>query len=453
MNRFLRQPIGDLCQIEKGSTGIASASPGEFPLVTTGPDRKTTSSYQFDTAAVCIPLVSSTGHGKKTLNYVHFQEGKFALGTILAAVIPKNPKQLSAAFLHRYLQFFKDRVIVPLMKGAANVSLAVKDIAKIEIPIPPIEEQARFVELFNRASGYHQEMQHEYQQQAAVLKTLRQTILQEAIEGKLTAKWREAHPVPKGDPEYDAAALLEQIKAEKQKLIVEGRIKKEKPLLPIRPDETPFQLPNGWVWCRLGCVVESVTYGTSQKCDYDEGKNSKVLRIPNVSQGYINGDDLKYADLSRSEVSDLALKEGDLLVIRSNGSTDIVGTMIYVPSEFVGYCYAGYLIRLRFAKIGLGRFVSLISKTTFMRKQIEDPLRTTVGINNINTQEISNLLIAFPPLAEQQAICERVEHILSMVFSLEAQVSDRKAKSEDLMQAVLREAFEGNSHGFQGANA
>ena len=150
MKNYPKKTIGELCNIVKGETGIASAIAGEYPLVVTAKDRKTSATYQFDTQAVCIPLVSSSGHGKKSLNYVHYQEGKFALGTILAAVIPKNNLEISADFLHQYLLFYKDIKIVPLMRGAANVSLAVKDIAKIEIPLPPIDEQKDFIVFFNK---------------------------------------------------------------------------------------------------------------------------------------------------------------------------------------------------------------------------------------------------------------------------------------------------------------
>ncbi len=129
----------------KGQTGIAKAIPGQYPMVTTGAERKTCNDYQFDTKAVCIPLVSSTGHGKKTLNYVHYQEGKFALGTILTAVIPNDPGQLDAQFLHLYLSFFKDRLLVPLMRGAANVSLNQRDIKKVQIPLPPIARQREII--------------------------------------------------------------------------------------------------------------------------------------------------------------------------------------------------------------------------------------------------------------------------------------------------------------------
>lgn len=252
--------IGELCSITKGSTGIMKSVPGSFPLVTTGADRKSSSEYEFDDEAVCIPLVSSTGHGHKSLNYIHYQSGKFALGTILAAVIPKDKSVLSAEFLQRYLFFFKEKLVVSLMKGAANVSLAVRDIAKIQVPVPPISKQKEFIELFNKAEDGKLSLLHENQNQSSYLTKLRQAILQEAIEGKLTADWRKKNPVRKGDPDFDAEALLEKIKAEKEKLIKEGKIKNQKPLAPIKAEEVPFELPEGWVWCQLSPILANTKY-------------------------------------------------------------------------------------------------------------------------------------------------------------------------------------------------
>ncbi|HIP02763.1 MAG TPA: hypothetical protein EYG75_04550, partial [Campylobacterales bacterium] len=117
--------LSELCDLEKGKTGLMKAVPGEYPLVATGKERRTCDSYQFDTKAVCIPLVSSTGHGHASLKYVHYQEGKFALGTILVAVIPKDENVLNAQFLHLYLSRLKDEILVPLMTGAANVTLTI----------------------------------------------------------------------------------------------------------------------------------------------------------------------------------------------------------------------------------------------------------------------------------------------------------------------------------------
>ncbi len=187
MSEWKKVKIGDICKIVKGTTGIASAEPGQYPLVVTAEERKTCSTYQFDCEAVCIPLVSSSGHGKKSLKNVHYQSGKFALGTILCAVIPNNPQELDARYLHQYLQFYKDIILVPLMKGAANVSLSMKDIATVEFPLPPIERQRELSNLFVSLQEKQKELSAEYEKQTEYAKLLRQNILQQAIEGKLTA--------------------------------------------------------------------------------------------------------------------------------------------------------------------------------------------------------------------------------------------------------------------------
>lgn len=211
MSEWKKVKIGDICKIVKGTTGIASAEPGQYPLVVTAEERKTCSSYQFDCEAVCIPLVSSSGHGKKSLKNVHYQSGKFALGTILCAVIPNNPEQLDVRFLHQYLQFYKDSALVPLMKGAANVSLSMKDIATVEIPLPPIEKQRELSSLFITLRENQKKLDAESEKQLEYTKQLRQNILQDAIEGKLTAGWRKSHPIIKGNPDYDSEALFEKI--------------------------------------------------------------------------------------------------------------------------------------------------------------------------------------------------------------------------------------------------
>ena len=85
-----KEKLGKLCTIEKGAIGILKAIPGEYPMVVTSEERKSHNEFQFDDEAVIIPLVSSTGHGHKSLKRIHYQKGKFALGSILCADIPKN---------------------------------------------------------------------------------------------------------------------------------------------------------------------------------------------------------------------------------------------------------------------------------------------------------------------------------------------------------------------------
>src|SRR6266702_4410837 len=113
-----RKPLGELCDLVKGTSPISKTRPGPFPLVTTAEEHKTAETFQLDGEAVCIPLISSTGHGHASLKRVHCLSGKFALGNLLAAALIKDPSLLSSRFLARYLMFTKDRLIVPLMTGA-----------------------------------------------------------------------------------------------------------------------------------------------------------------------------------------------------------------------------------------------------------------------------------------------------------------------------------------------
>jgi type I restriction enzyme M protein len=150
INDFSIKTIGELCNVVKGSTGIKAAIDGDYPLVTTAEERGTHNSFQFDTEAVCIPLVSSSGHGHASLKRVHYQSGQFALGSILAAAIPKDNNELSAKYLYYYLNNFKDDLLVPLMKGMANVSLSVSKIKTVEIKVPSIEKQEELIYLMEK---------------------------------------------------------------------------------------------------------------------------------------------------------------------------------------------------------------------------------------------------------------------------------------------------------------
>lgn len=142
---FPKYDLSDICELSKGKTGIQKAIPGEFPLVVTATERKSSNTYQFDEPAVCIPLVSSRGHGVASLNHVYYQEGKFALGSILCGVTVKDKSLVSAKYLYYYFECTKDYTLVPLMKGGANVSMTVSDIAKVKVPIPSISEQKEII--------------------------------------------------------------------------------------------------------------------------------------------------------------------------------------------------------------------------------------------------------------------------------------------------------------------
>ena len=433
MSRWKKVKIGDMCKIVKGTTGIASAKSGEYPLVVTAIERKTCSDYQFDCEAVCIPLVSSSGHGKKSLNNVHYQSGKFALGTILCAVIPNDPKELDARYLHQYLQFYKDTVLVPLMKGAANVSLSMKDIATVEIPLPPIARQRDFSAMFISLQEKSRQLRVESEKQIEYAKQLRASILQDAIEGKLTADWREKHPVKKGNPDFDAEALFEIIQNEKQE-----KGKKQSALPIITKEEKTFVIPNGWKWTRLG-EISSIVRGGSPR--------------PAGDKKYYDGNIpfLKVGDLTNSNSKELwtytyTIKEAGLtktryveketLMLTNSGATLGVPKICMIATTFNDGIAAFLGLKDRIIKDFLYYFLK--SKTEWFLKEAA----RGQGQPNLNTDIIALTILPLPPLAEQNEIVARVEKHLETITQLETQIATRETLTKQLMQGLLKDAFE-----------
>ncbi len=136
--------IADVCRITKGTSSSTTTPPGQYPLILTAPAPKTSAAHQFDGPAVCVPLISSLGHGKAALHRIHFATGKFALANLLVALEPSDASELDAKFLFHALDL-KRADIAGLMRGAANVSMKPDDLAQFEIPLPPLEVQKEIV--------------------------------------------------------------------------------------------------------------------------------------------------------------------------------------------------------------------------------------------------------------------------------------------------------------------
>ena len=431
MSNWQKVTLDKLCFFEKGKTGLAKAIPGDYPLVTTSAERKTNDSYQFDTKAVCIPLVSSTGHGHASLNYVHYQEGKFALGTILVALIPKDETILNAQFLHLYLSRLKDIILVPLMSGAANVSLSISKIKTVEIPLPPIDEQLKIVELFKNLVNENNELVEEINTQSSLLKQLKQTILQEAIEGKLTEKWRVKNP-----DIGTAKELLEQIKTEKEKLIKEKKIRPSKPLSPINEDEIPFDIPPSWEWCRLGDIANGFQYGTSTKSKING--RVPVLRMGNIQNGRVLLEELVYTD-NESEIEKYSIEYNDLLFNRTN-SRELVGkTAIYSFQEKA--IYAGYLIKYSMI-LSNSHYINYVMNSPFHYQWCAKVRSDAIGQSNINATKLQSYIVPLPPLEEQKEIVATIEKLFTLCNELESEINQNKTTVDNLMVTVLKESFE-----------
>ena len=343
-----------------------------------------------------------------------------------------------------FVQTLKDQV-----KGGIKTEIKPKHFLPLEIHLPDIKSQKEIVSFFKRIENEMGYLSGEITHQQSFLKQLRQQILQDAIEGKLTTKWRDKHPeLIRGD--NHASKLLEKIKAEKERLIKErntstklsARIKKDKPLAPIADDEKPFDLPDGWVWCRLGEIATLITKGSSPNwqgiryVDRDSGvrfitsKNVDFYKVDLTNESFV---EKRFNQIEPRSI----LSYGDIL-------TNIVGasigrTAIYELNEIANINQAVCLIRLGTKLIDKTFLLHWMNSPVLVAKMHEDEFAP--GRANLSMNNVANFLLPVASLAEQRAIVERVDKLTAMIDELEKQVSERKEQSEMLMQSVLREAF------------
>ena len=204
------------------------------------------------------------------------------------------------------------------------------------------------------------------------------------------------------------------------------------------------ELPDNWQIKTIADVIDGLKYGTSVKCS-PEKIGCAVLRIPNVVSGLIDVSDLKYGDLNKAERDSLALKAGDILLIRSNGSVKLVGRTALVTSEHEGLAYAGYLIRLR-PKLEMisPEYLNLLFTSTEIRDQIEIPARSTSGVNNINSEEVRALTLPLPPLDEQLEIVRLVGALLVQIGMMNYRMDVSNKLCERLIGSILSKAFSGS---------
>ncbi|RAU81876.1 restriction endonuclease subunit S [Pontibacter arcticus] len=423
----MRYRLGDICTITKGATGIMKAIPGEYPMVTLGEIDKTHNEYQFDAKAVIIPLISSTGHGHASMKRVKYQEGKFALGNILCAVIPKDESFVLAKYLQIYLHWNREELLVSQMKGMANVSLPMNRIADTEVIIPSFEAQQYIVNLERKLMAKELAAFKLIDDQLIYTEILHQAILQEAIQGKL---------VKQNIADEPASDLLKRIKVEKVKSGI-----KEKHLRPIESDDIPFDIPENWIWCKLGDIVESYQNGISTRGSNDI-TSAIVLRLADIKNSKVDVSDTRLINLPSKIIENHKLRKNDILITRVNGSIDLVGNFNYVGNSDKVLTPCDHFIRMRFGVLVNADFIFLVGKAQHVRKTIADNFKTTSGQKTINQGHIDNLLIPLPPLSEQNRIIAEVEKQAAKIEQLKKYVISNQQATEQLLKALLHQAFE-----------
>ncbi|MFQ2125339.1 restriction endonuclease subunit S [Aeromonas jandaei] len=265
----------------------------------------------------------------------------------------------------------------------------------------------------------------------ASIDALKQTILQLAVMGKL---------VPQDPSNEPASALLERIAAEKAQLVKEKKIKKEKPLPEISENEKPFELPQGWVWCRVNSCMDSlrdISYGIIKLEAEPEIGGIPTLRCSDVKQGYIDLTNVRNVSAEiEAPYARTRLKGGEVLVnIRGT-----LGGVSLVPMELAGFNIAREIAMLPLHSDISGKYFSNVIRTPFFWGMIESNLKG-IAYKGLNLNILREFVIPLPSFEEQQRIVAKVDELMALCDQLKSRLQTSQqtqlALAESLVEGAL----------------
>lgn len=329
-----------------------------------------------------------------------------------------------------------------LTKGVGRTRVKEDAFLSFKMQLPNLDEQNKILKKLKKAESIYLNFQNELPLQKKLLSQIKQVILQNAIQGKLTETWRKSYPELISGTNA-AENLLKQIKTEKERLAKDGKIKKEKPLPPIAKEEIPFELPKGWIWCRLGDLFEIVR-GSSPRPKGDPrywaNKRTEHHWIKIADFKPFNEDG--FLTDTKEFLTDEGIKHGrkvektDLIIACSGVGS--VGKSIKMGIE--GYIYDGLLAIRNLHSSIIRDYLSVFIKY----KEIEIySIATGANWLNINTDLLKNYILPLPPQNEMELILEKIDLINLKCQALEEEIIQSETNAQMLMQAVLKEAFEG----------
>ena len=263
-------------------------------------------------------------------------------------------------------------------------------------------------------------------------KKLRQKILDLAIHGKL---------VPQDPNDEPASVLLERIRAEKERLIKEGKIKAKKKSAKTSDtphyENVPFEVPSSWEWTTIGEIASSILYGVSESAK--ETGQYKLLRITDIQNNKVNWGTVPFTDYDNNKAQAYLLNDGDILFART-GAT--VGKSYLVKGLKDSAIYASYLIRVQTSSVILPAYIKFFFESGFYWEQIS---LNSVGIGqpNVNGTTLAALTIPIPPYHEQKRIVEEAKKWLSVIDGLDIEIDDLRTIITQAKSKILDLAIHG----------
>lgn len=300
-------------------------------------------------------------------------------------------------------QFFKQQLLGQLSGMQPNFGYA--HYSRILIPLPPLAEQKRIVAKIEELQPYVDRYEEAWLK-LEVLNSrfpddMKKSLLQYAIQGKLVEQRTE---------EGTAEELFERIQEEKQRLIAEGKIKKEKPLPEITEEEKPFEIPESWKWCYIGDIFLHNTGKAQNSTGSTKGVIRKFITTSNLYWNRFDFSKVKEMPFTEQELVRCTVKKGDLLVCEGG---DCGRSAIWCYDEEV--CIQNHVHRLRpYVEISIEYFYYLFYIYKFTGKLNG----RGVGIQGLSNEAIHKVMLPFPPLAEQKRIVAKLEELLPLCENL-----------------------------------
>ncbi len=349
-----------------------------------------------------------------------------------------DKNKIDLDFLKHFLKSakFKD-ALKEQVPGGIKTEIKPKHILPLKVFIPTeINEQKKVVEYLNEQNSLIENQSTELTHQLSLVKQLRQAFLREAMQGKLTNEWRASHPeLVEGS--HSATELLAKIKAEKEQLIKEKKIRKQKPLPPISEDEIPFEIPESWLWCKLGELCFKITDG------FHNTPPKVTEGFPYIAATHVKTDSIDWknchyvAEKYHRELYNKAYpQKGELLVVNIGAGC---GTPAIIDVDFE-FSFKNTAI----LKFNQQLFSNRLLNYYFVwkRDEIYDEL-TKGGLQPfLSLTIINNINIPLAPLSEQQRIVEKLDELMAYCDNLEESIKNSKVQNEMFLGQVLREALE-----------
>jgi type I restriction enzyme S subunit len=364
-------------------------------------------------------IISGINVEKGAMNI--YQGDENVVATIHYSSYEFDEEKIDIDFLTNFLKSLEfKKALKEQVPGGIKTEIKPKHILPLIVEIPTdVEEQKRVVKKLIEKNSIIENTSSELTYQLSLIKQLRQAFLREAMQGKL---------VKSLNTKETGKQLLAKIKAEKAQLIAEKKLKKEKDLPLISEEEIPFEIPEHWAWCRLGDVIDLTSGQDLSPSQYSDTRNVGLPYITGASN-LQNGEVMvnRWTETPKS----YALKGDLLFTCKGSG----IGKMAYLQIEKVHIARQIMSIRSPFILLN---YIEII-----LSNNIDDfRLNAKSLIPGIDRPQVFKLLLALPPLHEQEQIVAKLEELKAFCDGLEQSIKESQGYNEKLLQEVLREALQ-----------